>query len=50
MFYNFFCFETDDEGRQLIKNSMKDWEKVSCLHFKQRGNEKDYIEFVYKRG
>lgn len=41
----------DDEGKQLIRNSMNDWEKeVPCIHFKQREREPDYIEFIYDRG
>lgn len=40
----------DADGRQLIRNSMKDWEKHVCVKFKARDKEKGYIQFVYKRG
>ncbi|XP_027055852.1 nematocyst expressed protein 6-like [Pocillopora damicornis] len=44
-------YAIDARGRQLIRNSMKDWtDHVPCLRFKQRESEKGYLEFVYKRG
>lgn len=45
-----FCHETDAEGKQLIRNAMKVWEKHVCVHFKEREQESNYIEFVYKKG
>lgn len=44
----YFCIDAD--GRQLIRNSMKDWEKHVCVKFKARDKEKGYIQFVYKQG
>ncbi|XP_058961884.2 nematocyst expressed protein 6-like isoform X1 [Pocillopora verrucosa] len=44
-------YAIDARGRQLIRNSMKDWmDHVPCLRFKQRESERGYLEFVYKRG
>ncbi|XP_078358962.1 nematocyst expressed protein 6-like isoform X3 [Oculina patagonica] len=40
----------DKKGNQLIRNSMQAWQKHVCVHFKEREQEQDYVEFVYKKG
>lgn len=42
--------EIDARGRQLIRQSMRDWDKHVCINFKQREEEQAYIKFVYKKG
>ena len=33
-------------SEKAILSAMKEWEKKTCIQFKPRTNEKDYIEFI----
>ena len=34
----------------LIHSAIREWEEFTCLRFKERTNQKDYIEFLVGKG
>ncbi|MFH4975621.1 hypothetical protein AB6A40_002330 [Gnathostoma spinigerum] len=41
---------TDARWQSLIRNGMQKWEEETCIHFKQRTDEKDYVFFFKGAG
>nr|QNH72401.1 toxin candidate TRINITY_DN17935_c0_g1_i1 [Ceriantheomorphe brasiliensis] len=39
-----------EEHMLVLKNAMKEWENKTCIRFKKRKNEADYVEFYYGDG
>uniref|UniRef100_A0A8R1XVB5 Metalloendopeptidase n=1 Tax=Onchocerca volvulus TaxID=6282 RepID=A0A8R1XVB5_ONCVO len=39
----YFLKETDREWRRIILDGMRKWERETCIHFKERTDEKDYV-------
>nr|QNH72380.1 toxin candidate TRINITY_DN14091_c0_g1_i2 [Pachycerianthus borealis] len=39
-----------EEHIKVLKNAMKEWENKTCIRFKKRENDADYVEFYYGDG
>ena len=50
--FTYFHFDIANEqwAEQAIKRGIAEWEQKTCLRFKQRSNERSYLEFFLGSG